>query len=368
LSFTKGETKGIFVLLGILLILILIHNLSELTLKRKPTDFSQFKDEIKVFESSLQEFNSSDISISKFKFNPNTTDKEEWKSLGLNEKQIKTIQNYVSKGGRFYIKSDLKKIYGISENDYKQLEPYIDLPENQEFDYTRHVKNDYYNHENTNTELFYFDPNVITDSEWMNLGFSEKQVKVIRKYIEAGGKFRKAQDLKKIFVISEEKYNELKDYVKIDEDLLNNDISQQETDNNSKDIEKIDINSFTPEQFIEMGGNWKYYGQRIVKYRNLLGGYYSKEQLMEVYGFKQEFYEQISGLIYIDETKIIKLNINFSEPYELEKHPYISKETAGKIISYRNKKGALKDINELYLNNVVDSDTYHKIKHYLTVN
>ncbi|MEI9908826.1 MAG: hypothetical protein WDO71_03640 [Bacteroidota bacterium] len=37
-----------------------------------------------------------------FHFDPNTIDEEGWKKLGLKEKTIHTIQNYLRKGGHFY--------------------------------------------------------------------------------------------------------------------------------------------------------------------------------------------------------------------------------------------------------------------------
>ncbi len=64
-----------------------------------------------------------------FPFNPNTQSPEKWKELGLSPKQISTITHYQEKGGKFFKKEDLKKIYGISESLYLQLEPYIQLPE-----------------------------------------------------------------------------------------------------------------------------------------------------------------------------------------------------------------------------------------------
>ncbi len=60
-----------------------------------------------------------------FKFDPNKTTEHEWKQLGFSEKQIKTLKNYTSKGGRFFKKEDLKKIHTVSEKHYNILEPYI---------------------------------------------------------------------------------------------------------------------------------------------------------------------------------------------------------------------------------------------------
>lgn len=64
-----------------------------------------------------------------FAFNPNVATEEEWKRLGFSEKMAQRIQNYVSKGGKFRKKSDLKKIYGFPEKVYDQLVSYIQLPD-----------------------------------------------------------------------------------------------------------------------------------------------------------------------------------------------------------------------------------------------
>lgn len=364
-SFTKGERKGIVVLLIIILIVSLINIFSDSLYKKKEVDFLEFKKEIALFESSLITLDTNRLNSSvKFVFDPNQTTESDWDRLGLQKKQIQTINNYLQKGGRFILKSDLRKIYGISEADYLELEPYIDLPEtygnqNHLYDGSSIKKN--------RAEMFYFDPNRIGDEEWMRLGFTAKQVQVIRKYIDAGGKFHKREDLKKLYVISEEKYDEINEFVVINEEE-GKEINMNDNLADEKYKRRIDINSMNQEQIIELGGNWKYYGQRIVKYRNLLGGFYTKEQLLEVYGFREDFYDEISGLIEIDETKIQKLNVNFIEKEELAKHPYISDEAAKKIIVYRNNRGALKDIKELYYNNIIDSETYEKVKYYLRVN
>jgi competence protein ComEA len=62
---------------------------------------------------------------------------------------------------------------------------------------------------------FYFDPNTIGVKEWVQLGFTEKQAMVIEHYKQSGGVFHKPQDIKKLYVMSEENYERLLPYVKI---------------------------------------------------------------------------------------------------------------------------------------------------------
>ena len=65
-----------------------------------------------------------------FYFDPNTIIVSEWKRLGLKDKTIKTIENYRSKGGRFYKPEDLKRIYGLHNDEYERLKPYIKIESN----------------------------------------------------------------------------------------------------------------------------------------------------------------------------------------------------------------------------------------------
>lgn len=62
-----------------------------------------------------------------FSFDPNNLPDEQWKLLGLSEKQVSIIKHFEAKGGHFYKKEDLQKIYGITTDDYKRMEPYINL-------------------------------------------------------------------------------------------------------------------------------------------------------------------------------------------------------------------------------------------------
>jgi DNA uptake protein ComE-like DNA-binding protein len=91
---------------------------------------------IKINTSKLQQFQrfknekpyqSTENEDSLFSFDPNTATVDNWKQLGFNDKQIKTIQNYTSKGGKFKTSEDLKKIYGIKPEQYEKIKDYITI-------------------------------------------------------------------------------------------------------------------------------------------------------------------------------------------------------------------------------------------------
>lgn len=58
-------------------------------------------------------------------FNPNTADSITFRRLGLPAWMAKNILHYRSKGGKFRKAEDFKKIYGMTEEQYSVLSPYI---------------------------------------------------------------------------------------------------------------------------------------------------------------------------------------------------------------------------------------------------
>ncbi|HEV7621105.1 MAG TPA: helix-hairpin-helix domain-containing protein [Flavisolibacter sp.] len=73
-----------------------------------------------------------------FIFNPNTLPPEGWEKLGLEEKTIKTLIHFREKGGKFYKREDLKKIWGLPLGFFERVKEFIDIPANAEF-----IKNDF---------------------------------------------------------------------------------------------------------------------------------------------------------------------------------------------------------------------------------
>jgi DNA uptake protein ComE-like DNA-binding protein len=96
-----------------------LHNLDSLLALRQ-----------NAIEAQQQKERSQEVTeLHPFPFNPNTITEDEWRQIGLTDRQIRSIMNYRAKGGRFYTKSDVGKLYAISEEEYAQLEPFIVLPE-----------------------------------------------------------------------------------------------------------------------------------------------------------------------------------------------------------------------------------------------
>lgn len=134
-SFTRREGIGIF-LLSLIVIGLLIYHVSDGMNETEIGDFSAFENDINLFNAALKTNNQQQIeeaytpiTDSLFYFNPDTADSLTWLSLGLYPKQAASIMKYKRKGGRFYKKEDVQKMYAINDSMYKRLEPYIRIPE-----------------------------------------------------------------------------------------------------------------------------------------------------------------------------------------------------------------------------------------------
>ncbi len=214
-------------------------------------------------------------------------------------------------------------------------------------------------------ERFMFNPNHLSESKWRKLGLTDKQIHSIKNYEAKGGSFRKKEDVKKMYTISLELYTSLEQYIEIPSTETSQ-VLPLTSPKIEKSISKImDLNSADSAQLTTIKGIGPFYAKAIIRYRELLGGYNSKEQLMEVWKFDQEKYKAIEKFITVDVSKAKKININTCTAKEL-KHPYISWKIANGIINYREKHGIFNTVEELKKTDLLDEVTLLKIAPYLS--
>lgn len=132
-----------------------------------------------------------------------------------------------------------------------------------------------------------------------------------------------------------------------------------------KQNNKIELNSADSSKLLNLYGIGPVFASRIVKYRNLLGGYHSKEQLLEVYGMDSARYLGFEERIYIDSTSIHRINVNTSSFREFLRHPYLDYEAVKKLVRYRDRHGSLESPELLWRDSVISPDIKKKLLPYL---
>lgn len=284
LSFSRQERRGLFAVIIILFVLILTKLGIEYWPKdNSQTDFSKFDKEVSDFLASKKADSDSDV--------------DEIRSMTIPE------------------------MAGYSRKEEKR-----------------------------EAELFNFNPNGLPEKDWMRLGFSEKQIRVIKNYEEKGGKFYSKEDVKKMYSISSEDYQRIEPYIvippreKTQQRVYENKFPAKGSDNNLK----VDVGTADTTELKKLRGIGTGYANRIVKYRTKLGGFHSVNQLHEVWGMNDSLFNLIADHIYVaDSNHINRININTATFNELKSHPYFSYKLANLFINYRIQHGAFKMLADI---------------------
>ena len=263
------------------------------------------------------------------KFNPDFYTEKDWVKLGYSEKQAVAIikyKNYL--GGSFRSKEKFKECFIISDEDYLRLAPYLILPEKEEKKESLVSNKIKYN---------YFDPNVLDLEGWKNLGFSEKQAQVILNYKERNlrGSFKNLEDIQKCFVISADKFLELKPWIKIKEQeqkSITEELSKPK-EIHKTDFSKIDVNQITFKQLVEFGFDEKS-AASFLGFRKKLGGFVDKKQILETYNISQDLAKKLIEITNMDASKIQKYSLKDAPEDFLKNHPYFRR-YGDKIIFFR---------------------------------
>jgi len=216
-------------------------------------------------------------------------------------------------------------------------------------------------------QFFEFDPNDLSADKWKYLGLSEKTINTIRKYLKKGGRFYKPEDIKKIYGLRMDWYKRAEPYIKIREIDATDIKTGSQVIVNDKKAPLIELNSADSLLLTDLRGIGPVLAVRILKYRNLLGGFVRKEQLLEVYGLPYETFKNISRAVNIDTTGITRIDLNKSTYSKLIRHPYLDAYTVKGILNYRDIQGNIKDVNELKDNRIIPEEIFSRIKPYLLV-
>lgn len=277
-------------------------------------------------EEHFKSFEKKKISVSG-KFNPDRLSAADWMQMGFSEKQSQAIvkyRNYL--GGSFISKEKFKECFIISDEAYTKLSPYLLLPSKTK----DHLKNSSGNN-GTTTDYRPFDPNTLNRDGWKSLGFSEKQAATIVNYRDRNlhGNFKSLEDIQKCFVISPEKFRELKPYIKLNLSVIINNEKQQE----KTDFSKTDLNTISFKQLTEFGLDEKSAGY-LIGFRRKLGGFITKEQILETYNIDKEIVQKLISICPLNSSEVPRYTLADAPEDWLKNHPYF-KYSADKIIFYR---------------------------------
>lgn len=216
-----------------------------------------------------------------------------------------------------------------------------------------------------------FDPNTADSSTLVHLGFKPWQAKNMVKYRAAGGKYRKPEDLKKLYSMTDSMFQALTPYIYIAREEVDSvavDSLRKDSLPRWKEENKDTILNLRTADTVELKmihGIGSYRARQIVRYREQLGGFVSVEQVLEAKGMENVDADSLLAHFWIDSVKIEAMNVNSVGVQRLSRHPYLRFEQAQAIYELRRKKIRLDSIQQLQQIECISAETLEKIAPYL---
>ena len=226
--------------------------------------------------------------------------------------------------------------------------------------------------------LFPFDPNHDDSVTLRKIGLSQWQVKNLMKYRRRGGKWRSPDDFRRLYGLSEADFQRLKPYIRIAKaDRLGRYVTYEEQDyygtpkGEIPQFEKqeklsegttLSLNEADTTQLKKIPGVGSYYAQKIVKYRERLGGFVSVSQINEVEGLPPGIgrWFQLSSELHVKQLAINKATFK-----ELVRHPYLSYEQTKAIVNHIRQYGPIRSWQDLRLYKEFSEDDFHRLTPYI---
>ncbi|SUJ27066.1 comEA protein [Sphingobacterium spiritivorum] len=218
--------------------------------------------------------------VTYFDFDPNQLTAEGWKKLGFKAYQIRMILNYTAKGGKFYKKEDLRKIYAIKESDYQRIEAYIRIPRTPSADHnvTTETSAPYPKTYQNTLKTAVIDINTADTAAWMLLkGIGPSFARRIVRFRDALGGFYAIQQIKEVYGMDAERYKTIESSLQVV----------------STDIRQLELNTLTAAELARHPYISYKQATAIANYRKEHGNYKNINDLKAVLLLDEEFLRKL---------------------------------------------------------------------------
>ncbi len=358
-SYQKSDRNAIIILAGILLFIIILNRLLPIVISPQADDFSEIDALVKQWEEEKELAKQNELALSLFSFDPNKVSEQTLDSLNLPAFVKRNIFSYRKAGGRFESLADFRKIYGMNDSIFSAVKDYVVIKRPKSNNVVL-VKEPAAKKAVPEFKGL-FNPNSDSYDRLIEFGFNEYQASNLINYRNAGGVFIQPEDVLKIYGVDSILFSKIEDRIKIDK-------SDRALEKKTAEVSIVELNTADTAALILLPGIGSVYASRIVKYRDLLGGFYSPQQLLEVYNFPEETLKGIIEYLRIDTLQLKKLRVNFLDYSELLRHPYLNKQQVEALLKQRQTNGAFKNLEDIAVLQVFEGEAFLNVKPYLTCN
>lgn len=217
-------------------------------------------------------------------------------------------------------------------------------------------------------KIFPFNPNYITDYKGYTLGLSTLELDRLFAFREDGKFVNSAKEFQTVTQVSDSLLNVLSPYFKFPDWVTKHQSMKKAPSKQPAAVKLQDLNTATTEDLESIYGIGETLSERIIKFRDRLGGFLVNEQLYDVYGLKPEVADKaLLRFQVLEVPSIQKININKASAAELSQLVYISRSLAFDIVAYRDKNGAYQSFQELSKVNKFPTGKLDRIALYLSL-
>lgn len=291
-------------------------------------------------------------------FDPNTADYRTLVAAGLPRDIAVGIIRWREAGKVYRVKEDLALCYNMTDSLYFLLEPYIIIGKEYQFQ-PKEFESETIEETRVTIEVRPFSLDTVGTSYLHGIGFTRRQAELVIKYRDMIGGYRSIEEFEECYAVDSAMAARLRPYL----------IFPPRDTLKPYDKERvefpIDLNSADSVMLCRVAGIGAKSASHILFYRELLGGYHSVNQILELKVVTEENFQRILPQIYCDSAKIKKININFARPKELEVHPYISNRMLRQIINNRELKGGWSNLEEMIEDDIFSAEEAARIAPYL---
>ena len=279
-------------------------------------------------------------------FDPNQVDSSFLEELQLPLPLQNSWKAYLSANGQFRKPEDLQNLYHMDSAWYKKLEPYIDISKKSSRAPRARLTDSY--------RFSPFDPNLVEKHELEAMGLNSYQSQRILNFREKYRPFEKVKDLYKVYGLPK---------ALVDQMVAHATIKKERAEDPSF---KILLNQADSLQLAQVQALGPYRIQRLLYWRRRLGGFHSKQQLLDLRILDSLRYRELKSDLHI-ELPHRQLNLNLHSLEDLKRHPYINYYLAQHIIDFREQIRPFKSVQELMNIELVDDVLFSKLAPYLKV-
>ncbi|TDH19828.1 hypothetical protein EXU57_22500 [Segetibacter sp. 3557_3] len=228
-------------------------------------------------------------------------------------------------------------------------------------------------------ELFFFDPNTLSETGWKRLGVKTQTIKTISNFLGKGYVFKSPKDIRRIYGLKADEAERLIPYVRISanpsgkKDQGTFEPSTSTAYTAPVKITRpvmpavIDINKADSNALIALPGIGSRLASRIINFREKLGGFVSVQQVGETYGIPDSTFQKILPRLSCEQPVVHTININEADVTTLRNHPYIKWNIANAIVNYRQQHGNYRSLDDLKKIVLIDEQLFQKIVRYLSL-